>query len=116
MEKSYTDAGEQQFIHLIDTASAAEETSALKPSTINKREVYTKSGKGGTAVRKFIGLQTNKETSGQYAPFMLVYSDFSAGRKTPLEQEVFLCASGEEMEKKMAELVEENIKKGWEKV
>jgi ATP-dependent DNA ligase len=109
------DAGEHQFIHLIDKASA-EETSELKASTINKREVYTKSGKGGTAVRKFIGLKTNKETSGQYAPFMLVYSDFSAGRKTPLEQEVFLCASAEEMEKKMSELIEENIKKGWEKV
>ena len=110
-----TDAGEKQFSYLIDE-TAKDETADVKPSTIKLREVYTKSGKGGTAVRKFLGIQTHKEKTGQYSPFVVLYTDFSAGRKTPLEQDIFLCASSKDMEKKMAELVEENIKKGWEKV
>jgi len=109
------DAGEKQFSYLIDE-TAKDETADVKPSTIKLREVYTKSGKGGTAVRKFLGIQTHKEKTGQYSPFVVLYTDFSAGRKTPLEQDIFLCASSKDMEKKMAELVEENIKKGWEKV
>jgi ATP-dependent DNA ligase len=109
------DAGEKQFSYLIDETTK-EESAAVKPSTINLREVYTKSGKGGTAVRKFLGIQTHKEKTGQYSPFVVLYTDFSAGRKTPMEQDIFLCATSKDMEKKMAELVEENIKKGWEKV
>ena len=109
------DAGEQQFSFLIDNNSKKGSID-LKPSTILLREVYTKSGKGGTAVRKFLGVQTNKESIGQYSPFLVLYTDFSAGRKTPLEQEIFLCATSEKMEHKIAELIAENIKKGWEKV
>jgi hypothetical protein len=114
-QANQSDAGEKQYSHLIEPASN-ETPAALAPSSILSREVYTKSGKGGTAVRKFIGLKTNKENTLQYAPYLVLYTDFSAGRKTPLEQEIFLCSSSEEMEKKMSELVEENIKKGWEKV
>jgi ATP-dependent DNA ligase len=110
-----TDAGEHQFSYLIDE-TAKDEAADVKLSTIKLREVYAKSGKGGTAVRKFSGIQTNKEETGQYAPFVVLYTDFSPGRKTPLEQDIFLCATSKDMEKKMAELVEENIKKGWEKL
>lgn len=85
-----------------------------KDSEIMLREVFTKEGKGGLAVRKFVGVKTNKEASGLYAPYMVVYSDYSAGRKTPLEQEVFLCASEKEVQEKVASMKEENIKKGWE--
>ena len=112
---SSDDAGENQFNFLIDQTTK-DETADLKPSEIKLREVYTKSGKGGTAVRKFLGIQTHKEKTGLYSPFIVLYTDFSAGRKTPLEQDIFLCATSEDMEKKMAQLVDENIKKGWKKV
>jgi hypothetical protein len=46
----------------------------------------------------------------------VLYSDFSSGRKSPLEQEIFLCSSKQEMEEKIAVLITENIKSGWEKV
>jgi hypothetical protein len=78
--------------------------------------VFVKEGKGGTAVRKFVGLKTNKEKSGLYAPFNVIYSDFSAGRKTPLEQEIFLCTSEKDVSAKISELKEENIKKGWDQI
>jgi hypothetical protein len=109
------DAGEKQFSYLIEE-NAKEESADLKPSTIKLREVYTKSGKGGTAVRKFLGIQTHKEKTGKYSPFIVLYTDFSTGRKTPLEQDIFLCATSKDMEIKMAQLIEENIKKGWEKI
>ena len=109
------DTGDQQFSFLVD-ASVSNESTNFKPSTIKLREVYTKTGKGGKAVRKFLGIQTNKESSGQFSPFVVLYTDFSIGRKTPMEQEIFLCASSKEMEKKITELKEENIKKGWEKI
>ncbi|MFN6039794.1 MAG: hypothetical protein ACK452_15085, partial [Bacteroidota bacterium] len=70
--------------------------------------------KGGTSVRKFVGLKTNKEQSGLYPPFVVVFSDYSASRKTPLEQEIFLCATEKDLISKVDELKKENIKKGWE--
>jgi hypothetical protein len=42
-----------------------------------------------------------------------VYTDFSAGRKSPLEQEIYLCQTENEATQKVADLKEENIKKGW---
>jgi hypothetical protein len=77
------------------------------------REIYTKSSKGSTAIRKFIILKTNKEHTGEYSPFAVVYTDFSAGRKSPLEQEIYLCQTENEATQKVADLKEENIKKGW---
>lgn len=112
-----TDAGEHKLNYFIDKKGIPENAAYdNKPSNILFREVYTKSGKGGTAVRKFLGIQTNKESSGQYSPYLILYTDFSAGRKTPMEQDIYLCASSKEMENKLSELLEENIKKGWEKV
>lgn len=109
------DAGEKQFSHLL-IENGPESNVELKPSTILIREVFTKSGKGGLAVRKFLGVQTNKVETGQFSPFFALYSDFSAGRKTPLEQEIFLCATKNDLENKVAVLIEENIKTGWVKV
>lgn len=108
------DAGASQAYDLVAPVEQSEATEANVDSEIVSREVYTKSGKGGTAVRKFVGLKTNKQESGIFSPFVLVYSDYSAGRKTPLEQEIFLCQNEKELESKMTELKEENIKKGWE--
>ena len=109
------DAGEKQFSHLL-IENGPESNEELKPSTILIREVFTKGGKGGLAVRKFLGVQTNKEETGQFSPFFVLYSDFSAGRKTPLEQEIFLCATKNDLENKVAVLIDENIKTGWVKV
>jgi ATP-dependent DNA ligase len=111
-----TDAGEAQTAHIISSITAKKEEAASVSSEIFKREVYTKSGKGGTAVRKFIALKTNKENSGYYAPYNVVYTDFSGGRKEPLEQEIYLCSTEKEAIEKIVSLKEENIKKGWEPI
>ncbi|MCE2711742.1 MAG: hypothetical protein LW688_04285 [Cryomorphaceae bacterium] len=108
------DTGTTQAYSLIEPLKEEKKQFSEKPSEIISREVYIKKGKEGTAVRKFIGLRTHKEDSGMYSPFVVVYSDLSLGRKTPLEQELFLCSSEKEVQTKMVELKEEHIKKGWE--
>jgi ATP-dependent DNA ligase len=107
--------GGQEFIDLLEVKPASEQE-ITKASEVIVREVYTKKGKAGTAVRKFLGVETHKADTGMYAPFFVMYSDFSSGRKTPLEQEIVLCDSKQEMEEKLSALIAENVKSGWEKV
>lgn len=110
------DAGTAQAYALIAPAEEKKISWGLDESKVIMREVFVKAGKGGTAVRKFVGLRTNKEATGQYPPFLVVFTDYSGGRKIPLEQELFLCSSEKEVHAKIEALKEENIKKGWEVV
>jgi hypothetical protein len=106
------DVGLRQIEEFLSQPDDAVEIS-WKASEVVGREIYTKSSKGSTAIRKFIILKTNKEHTGEFSPFAVVYTDFSAGRKSPLEQEIYLCQTENEASQKVAELKEENIKKGW---
>lgn len=110
-----TDAGGQEFMDLLMEKSSTIQPETA-PSEVFSRTVYAKKGKGGTAVRKFLGVETHKAETGNFAPFLVLYSDFSAGRKTPLDQDIFLCSSKQEVEEKITALIAENIKSGWEKV
>ena len=110
------DAGMLQAYALCEPLLSDSNQTVNAPSDIISREVYVKEGKGGTAIRKFVALKTNKSDSGQYAPYVVVYSDFSAGRKTPLEQDISLCKTEKEAISIIASLKEENIKKGWEQI
>jgi len=97
-------------------APLAIETATLNicDSQVIIRDIFTKSGKGGVAVRKFVGLNTQKAETGLYAPFLAIFTDYAAGRKTPLEQDLYLCASETELRNKVKDLKEEHVKKGWE--
>jgi hypothetical protein len=108
------DAGTAQAYSLCAPVMSAAGPQSNELSTIVAREVFTKVAKGATAVRKFVALKTNKEQSGLYAPYVVLYTDYSGGRKTPLEQELFLCGTEKEALAKVAALKEENIKKVWE--
>jgi ATP-dependent DNA ligase len=107
-----TDVGLNQIEEFISHQDANVDKS-LKASEVVGREIFTKTTKGSTAIRKFIILKTNKEHTGEFSPFVVVYTDFSGGRKTPLEQDIYLCATEQEASEKFAELKVENIKKGW---
>ncbi len=108
------DAGFTQVAHLIDEKIISKQNDNLIPSDVVHSESYTKSGKGGMAIRKFTVIKTNKEATGLYSAYNVIYTDFSAGRKTPLEQELFLCSTEKEALEKVETLKDENIKKGWE--
>ena len=87
----------------------------LKASEIIKREVYVKDGKNGKSLRKFVSWKTNKEDTGLYPAYILYFTDFSSGRKEPLQTEIFTALNENELDAKFNDLIAENIKKGWER-
>jgi ATP-dependent DNA ligase len=89
----------------------------LTPSHVMRREVYTKQLKGQTMVRKLLMWQTNKDREIEDFPaFVIHFTDFSPNRKTPLERDIRVSSSREQIEVLWKELVEENIVKGWVQV
>ena len=69
------------------------------------------------AVRKLLVWKTNKEKSNSlYPPFVVHWTDYSPGRGSPLDREVKLAPDEKTVMKIADAMVEENIKKGWEKV
>ena len=87
----------------------------LPKSQLLRRDVYKKVAKGETMIRKFVTWKTNKESdSEEYSAFVLHYTDFSPNRKDPLEREVRVSSSLEQIDVLFTEMVTENIKKGWE--
>ena len=88
---------------------------ALAKSEILRREVFTKQLKGATMVRKFLLWKTNKETESEDFPaFVIHYTDFSPTRKVPLQRDVRVSNSEEQINSMWDSLKEANIKKGWD--
>ena len=67
-------------------------------------------------MRKFVGWKTNKEATGKYPAYALYFTDFSAGRKDPLQADIYISPTEDELRAKLVTLIEENVKKGWNKV
>jgi hypothetical protein len=87
---------------------------SMSPSKVLRREVYTKEMKGELMVRKLVLWQTNKDQeSDVYPAFVIHFTDFSPNRKTPLERDIRVSSSRDQMGELWKGLVEENIKKGW---
>ena len=104
----------ESYLPVLDQAG---ESGPLPKSEILRREVWTKEAKGQTAVRKLVVWKTNKEKSNSSLPAYVVHwTDYSAGRGTPLDKEVRLAPSQEEAMKIADGMIADNIKKGWEKV
>lgn len=99
---------------LVEALDAATEAQALPPSQVRRREVYTKEAKGQLAVRKLLVWETHKSALDPTFPAWVVHwTDYSAGRKDPLQREVRL-APDEATAMSIADgMVAENIKKGW---
>jgi hypothetical protein len=86
----------------------------LPRSEILKREVYTKTLKGNLMVRKLLLWKTNKEAEGGTFPAYVAYfTDFSPGRATPLDRDIRVSNSREQIEQLWAAMKAENIVKGW---
>lgn len=97
--------------------AAPAQGSALPASTVVRREVWTKTTKGQLAVRKLLVWKTNKsEASSRHPAYVVHWTDYSAGRAEPLDREV-RPAPDEASAMQIAQgLIDDNIKKGWEKV
>jgi ATP-dependent DNA ligase len=89
----------------------------LPRSTVLRRDVYTRTAKGQTMVRKLVLWDTNKSKDSEDFPaFVIHFTDFSPNRKTPLEREVRVSNSRDQIAQLWDALIEENVKKGWERV
>ena len=89
----------------------------LETSKVLRRAVYTKETKGKLAVRKLLLWKTNKEeASNEYPAYVVHWTDYSPGRKQPLQRTVKV-ASDEKTAGEIAEaLIAKNVKKGWKEV
>ncbi len=76
------------------------------------RRVWAKPGKGGTAVRKAILVETHRGEGNP--PFVAHFTDFSAGRKEPLQTALRVASTRAKGEAAVESWIVENIKKGWE--
>lgn len=109
-------AGLSQITSRVEIQVNESHLKQLKASDIIKREVYIKEGKNGKSLRKFVSWKTNKEDTGLYPSYILYYTDFSSGRKDPLQTEIYTAIDENELEVKFNDLVTDNIKKGWVKI
>lgn len=84
----------------------------LPPLEVMRREVYTKEVKGALAVRKLV-VGRRPATAGAF-PYVIFWTDFSAGRKTPLEVTTLFAHTETRAEALVKKLIEENITKGFD--
>lgn len=83
----------------------------LPPLEIVTREVYTKEAKGAVAVRKLV-ISKRPPTAGAF-PYVVFWTDYSAGRKTPLEVTTLFAHTEARAEALAAKLRAENVTKGF---
>jgi hypothetical protein len=105
----------QQVTDIVEVPHAGSDARTLSPpkSALLKREVFTKVFKGATMVRKLVMWKTNKEADPAWPAYVVHFTDFSPGRKTPLEREIRISSSREQIDALYADLSKENIVKGW---
>ena len=87
---------------------------SLPRSEILQREVFTKTIKGNLMVRKLLLWKTNKESEGGNFPAYVAYfTDFSPNRATPIDRDIRVSSSKEQIAALLAEMKSEYIVKGW---
>jgi len=112
-----TDVRISQIESFLDSKKIKEKVKQIElpKSKIYDRKVWTKDGKNGISIRKIITLKTSKsEIWDGWPEWIVFYSDFSSGRKSPLERKLKTAQNEEEANKIVNNLIESNIKKGWE--
>ncbi len=107
------DIGLEQFTQRLPGAlDAGGPARSLAKSEVVRRGVYVKDTKGLRAVRKYVVIETHKREAG-YPPFVVHFTDFSAGRAKPLETSMRVASSRERVDAHVTAWIAENIKKGW---
>ncbi len=81
-----------------------------------RRGVFTKVTKEQTAVRKFVAVATHKANDPAYPPFVVHFTDYSAGRAEPLKTAIRVASTREKLDRHVQGWLEENVKRGWAEV
>lgn len=99
---------------LLPDVDKAATVAELPPSELLRREVFTKTTKGKTAVRKLLMWKTNKdEADTAYPAYVVHFTDYSPSRKDPLKRTVRLAPKLELATTIADEMIAKEIKKGW---
>lgn len=104
----------QVYAYLPDEPAEVEAAAKNPASRVVDRRVWTKGGKGGLAVRKVVVIETNKADTEEYPAFVAHFTDYSAGRKEPLQTSLRVASTRPFIDSIVAQWVTENVKKGWE--
>lgn len=113
---SAADTGLSQLTRIVDieAASTPAREQRLPAATLLRRMVATKELKGRTMVRKLLMWKTNKEEASPAHPaYVLLATDFSPNRKTPLERDIRVSSSLEQIEGYWQTWQTEQFVKGW---
>jgi hypothetical protein len=105
-----------QVTSLVDVplADADARKFTLPASEVLRRYVWTKQLKGQTAVRKLVMWQTNKAGErGDFPAYVVHLTDYSPNRKTPLDRDIRVSNSREQIEELWQGLAAEYVVKGW---
>jgi hypothetical protein len=66
-------------------------------------------------VRKAVVIQTNK-AGAEFPAFVAHFTDYSSGRKEPLQTSLRVASSREAIDGILAAWIADNVKKGWDAV
>ncbi|HMJ08459.1 MAG TPA: hypothetical protein VK468_05605 [Pyrinomonadaceae bacterium] len=116
-EANVEDVNIRQVSNLVPVADIdkAARESALTPSEVLERTVYTKTMRGNRMVRKLMLWKTNKEERGDFPGYVVYLTDFSPNRQNPLERDIKIANSETSARHLFKEMAAKNFLSGWEK-
>ena len=101
----------------VDALDAEVESVQLPRSEVLRREVYIQHKGDKHGVRKLLLLQTHKDSlDASYPAYVVHFTDYSSGRKDPLQREVRLANTREQADAIAEQMLADNIKRGWTRV
>jgi hypothetical protein len=111
----------KQILDLVDVPQVSKVTSPkMKSTEIIKKQMFQR---GDVALKKFVVLKTNKESSKQYPAYILYFLDYSVGRKAPLDRKAKITNSDAQLWELYqdwinSELMGKNgaLKRGWKEI
>lgn len=118
------DAGDVRLTQIEHFASPYSQTSVVEPqqpaelpkSKLLFRDVYMKTLGEKTMLQKYMVWKTNKEQTGDYPAYVLYVANLSPQRQTPLQRDVDVSDSPEQIRELLKRAMEKNLKGGWRKV
>lgn len=118
-EVNPTDVRARQILERVQLEELDEKVEKIdRPeSEIHRREVYVKVTKDKKAVRKLLVWKTHKdEVDDDFPAWVVHWTDYSPSRKEPLQREVRLAPDEETATEIAEEMIEQGVKRGWERV
>ncbi len=110
------DVGVEQVARIVPFANELRPARLQASETLSRR-VWTRTIDGRRAVRKYVALATHKHAADpSHPPFVVHFSDFSPGRKTPLKTSLRVASSPGRLNALIAKWLQSNINQHWQEV